>query len=148
MALTASSFRLMFPAFGDTTKYSDPMVTMWLDYATKRINVERWGELADTGVGLITAHTLVLEAQSVAQASAGAAPGGKVGVQTSKSVDGVSVSYDVSSATVAGAGHWNQTTYGTRFMELSRMMGAGPMQVGSDAVVNSVSAWYGPPLMP
>ena len=62
-------------------------------------------------------------------ASAGGIPGSSSGVQSSKSVDGVSVSYDTTVATVEGAGNLNLTTYGTRFAELRDMFGAGGLQL-------------------
>lgn len=123
------------------------MVAMWLSAALLTINVARWGELADLGVGLQTAHNLVLEAASNVSASRGRA-GGPVGIQTSKSAGGVSVSYDTSSSTEQGAGHWNQTTYGTRYYRMAKMMGAGGVQLGADASIDSVSAWSGPLMLP
>ena len=148
MALTAPTFRTLFPAFGNVVTYPDDMVTMWLAFMLKLINVERWGELADMGQGLGTAHHLALEARAIKDAERGAMPGGTVGILTSKSAGGVSAGYDVNASTEKNAGFWNQTTYGTRFYRYSRMMGAGPIQVGSDPAITSVSAWSGPPYMP
>lgn len=147
MSLTPATFRTLFPAFGSTAKYADPMVEMWLALAAKLINADRWGELADMGQGLITAHNLVLESTAQVSAQRGGNPGSQIGILTSKSAGGVSASYDASSSTEQGAGHWNQTTYGARYYRLSRMMGAGPIQVGGGDPV-SVSAWSGPMYFP
>ena len=63
-------------------------------------------------------------------AEAGRIPGSPVGVQTSKSLGGASVSYDASSALMQGAGQWNLTSYGTRFYQLMRIIGMGGTQSG------------------
>jgi hypothetical protein len=67
------------------------------------------------------------------------------GIVSSKSVDKVSVSYDTSGAMEAGAGHWNLTTYGTRYIRLVKLVGAGPLQIGgSSSTQYSAAAWAGP----
>lgn len=143
MAVTAASFRAAFPAFASTSKYPDAMVALWLPLAVGMVNAERWGDSTDLGVMLYAAHNLALEAQATADGVAGRSPGGRVGVLSSKGADGISAGYDVGTSTEQGAGHWNLTTYGTRFIRLSRMFGAGPLQVGTDGSATS-GAWYGP----
>jgi len=145
MTVTAATFRTTFPAFGDIVKYPDSMVGMWLSVAVKLVNAARWGTLTDFGVMLYSAHNLALEAQATAAGAHGRVPGGQVGVLSSKGADGLSAGYDVSSVTEQGAGYFNQTTYGTRFYRLSKMMGAGPLQIGTtDPAQASVAAWAGP----
>ena len=146
MTVTAASFRDTFPAFGDVTRYPDPMVEMWLGIAVLSINAAKWGDLADTGVSLYAAHNLALEAQSVKAATRGGVPGGSVGLLNSKAAGGVSAGYDTTSTTEKDAGHWNSTTYGTRYYRLSRLMGAGPVQVGVTVteVAAAEAAWPGP----
>lgn len=112
---------------------------------------------ADFAIELYVAHNLVLEKQAVDAAKAGGDPGTKVGVITSKSVGGVSVSYDVSSMTGEdGAGFWAQTTYGLRFWRLAKSVSAGPIQIGVGrppaaflffnnwGLTGSYNAWAGP----
>ena len=84
------------------------------------------------------------EAQATADGVAGRSPGGRVGVLSSKGADGISASYDVGTSTEKDAGHWNLTTYGTRFIRLSRMFGAGPLQVGPSLGDSAGGAWPGP----
>lgn len=149
MTVTVASFRVAFPVFTSTALYPDAQVQFWMDVAGQMINVDRWGALADLGVQLITAHNLILEAQANRVAArAGKVGGLSSGVMTSKSVDKVSASYDVSSATEKDAGHWNLTIYGTRYVRFARMMGAGALQVGvwdgSSAPVYPTQ-WAGPP---
>jgi len=150
MAVTSTSFRVAFPAFANPVKYPEPMVALWLDATVKLINAAKWGELADLGQQLMAAHYLALESQAVASATGSRMPGASVGILSSKSAQGVSAGYDVSTASEKDAGHWNMTTYGTRYYRLARMMGAGPVQVGvpsADDPTGSM-AWPGVMLPP
>lgn len=150
MTVTNASFRTAFPAFADTTKYPNPVVDMWLGVAVQSVNEGRWSTLTDIGVSLYLAHELTIEGLISQQAARGIAPTGRQGIQTSKSADGVSVSYDVSTTSEKDAGHWNTTVYGTRYYRMARMMGAGPIQVGATDPAQSISAfaWAGPPYLP
>lgn len=131
MTVTASSFREHFTAFASETDFPTPLVEYWLAIAVKLVNADRWGDLTDMGVELFAAHNLVLDRRANEEGAAGGSPGMSTGVASSKSVDKVSVSYDTSTGVEEGAGHWNLTIYGTRFVRFSRMMGAGPVQVGT-----------------
>jgi hypothetical protein len=150
MTVTAASFRVAFPAFANPVKFPAGMVDLWLSTAVKLINAAKWGDLADLGAQLMAAHYLALEAQAVNSATGARMPGASVGVLSSKSAQGVSASYDVSTATEKDAGHWNMTTYGTRYIRLARMMGAGPVQVGVPGTEDSENsiAWPGVTLPP
>lgn len=130
MTVTISSFRQTFPAFTDTATYTDAMITFWLDIANKALNVRRWGTLLDLGLSLYVAHNLVLEKQAGEAAAGGGDPGSSSGVISSESVDKASIAFDTARGTEEDAGHWNLTTYGTRFLRYSRMAGAGGIQVG------------------
>ena len=145
MTVTTTSFRAMFPEFSDTTTYSDPMVTAWLGVAVNFVNADKWGDQTDFGVMLYTAHRIALAAKAVAQAAGGQIPGQFSGILTSKGADGISASYDASKIALEGRGHWNLTTYGLQFSELSNLMGAGPVVVGADdgSCDTSISAWPG-----
>lgn len=101
--------------------------------------------LYDVGTELFVAHNLVLERQAAKAANRGAPPGVSRGAIGSESAGGASVSYDTSSGLLTDAGHWNLTTYGTRFVELVRLVGAGPVQVGwGHSPVGVGPAWPGP----
>lgn len=145
MAVTLVSFRQAFPAFASPVDYPEPMVTLWLDTATQLVNASRWGALTDLGVQLAAAHYLAIESKAAKSGQAGQTPGGSVGILTSKSAQGVSGSYDVSTATEKDAGHWNMTTYGLRFYRLAKLMGAGPLQIGAPGPgdVPAGHAWPG-----
>lgn len=147
MTTTVQSFRNSFPAFASSAVYPAGSVQFWLTFATLMLNADRWGEALDMGLCLFVAHNLVLEAKAEAEATAGGIPGATTGAVSGKSVDKVSINYDVASGIVADAGHWNLSIYGTRFIKLSRMMGAGPLMAlgtyqGNDAFADG--AYTGP----
>lgn len=149
MAVTPASFRSTFPEFTDSGRYPDPQIAFWITASVAQVNEARWGELTDLGVSLQVAHQLALST-STASGSPKSVPGTAVtGVVSSKSVGGVSVSYDTNSAIEEGGGHWNLTTYGTRYIRLARQIGAGPVEVNVPSVESvSATAWPGPYLSP
>ena len=129
MTVTSAQLRLDFPEFADTTAYPDTLVNMWLTVGASLVNADRWQELTNVGVELVTCHHLAMSARDQQAAMVGGVPGEVKGATASKSVDKVSVSYDTSSVTLADAGFWNATAYGVRFLSMSRMMGAGGLQI-------------------
>lgn len=134
--MTPTDFRAIFPEFGATI-YPDSLVTFWLSVAANLVDPTRWGALTNQGTALLTAHYLVLanEASQLSSAQAAASGagslGGVVGPETSKSVDGVSVTQDIGSVTIEGGGNFNRTQYGVQYVQLARMMGAGGMQINA-----------------
>lgn len=145
MTVTPASLRTDFPEFSDDAAYPDSGITFWLTLAGRLLNADRWGNLLDLGTSLFVAHHIVLERQAKRAADNGAAPGMTVGVINNKSVDKVTVGYDVSATLDPNAGHWNLTLYGIRFNGLVKMIGAGPLQVGVGyAPPLSGPAWPGP----
>ncbi|TDV39534.1 uncharacterized protein DUF4054 [Paraburkholderia caballeronis] len=127
--MNIAQFRQSFPEFADDATYPDPVVQIWLTVAVSLVNPLRWVELTDIGVGLVTAHHLALSIRDHKTAAVGGVPGQVAAPQTSKSVDKVSASYDTSAVTIDGAGFWNSTMYGIRYLTMARMMGAGGLQV-------------------
>ncbi len=152
MTVTASSFRQNFPAFSDTTKYPDTLVDFWIGINTNLINSDRWKDMTDFGIQLITAHELVLEAQGAKAAAIGGFPGTNTGTVNNRSADKLTVGYDSTVAAQKDAGHWNLTSYGTRYYRFAMMFGAGPIQVntpGCDPTPGmSGGAWPGPMVGP
>ena len=130
MTVTVSTFRADFTEFKDTVKYTDPDVGYYLRLALMMlVNPLRWGTMYDNGVELFMAHNLVLEAQAKNSAKTGAVPGVQTGVVSGKNVGPVGINYDAAAGLEPNAGHWNLTTYGTRFLNLARMVGSGGFQV-------------------
>jgi len=128
MSVTAASFRVNYPEFASTTVFPDAGVNYWLTVAALLLNVDRWYDALDLGTELFIAHHLVLEAQAAKTAAVGGVPGVGSGLVASKGVDKVNISYDTTSSIEEGAGHWNLTIYGTRFISLARMFGSGPVR--------------------
>jgi hypothetical protein len=124
-----ATFRQTFPEFNDPAVFTDDVLNFWAGLAASFINICRWGTAADYGIGLFISHHLVISIRDQDAAESGGEPGKVVGVLTSKAVDKVSASYDAGSVTNQDAGFWNMTTYGIRFYNMSRLMGAGGMQV-------------------
>jgi hypothetical protein len=128
--LTIEGFRQTFPAFRDPVNYPDEAIGFWINQAINfsPININRWGQFYDIGLRYYIAHNLALDRVSEITVSGGGAPVGS-GVANSKSVGGVSISYDVEFGSEEKAGHWNLTTFGTRFIRLLRMAGSAPVQL-------------------
>jgi len=127
--MNTKSFREKFTEFGDIERFPEPVVAFWLDVVNRMLPSDRWGDLLEVGTCLALAHHLVLSARDQGTAVAAKVPGAVVGVQTSKSVDTVSVSYDVGAVTLEGGGFWNMTSYGVRFLGMARMVGSGGVQL-------------------
>lgn len=150
MSVTESTFRATFSEFASSTTYPTPEVDFWLGLALKMMNADRWGDLLDYGQQLFVAHNLAIQFNAKANVDVGQAPGQVIGAITNASVDKVSYTRDASSIMLPDAGHWNLTTYGIRYKQLVRMIGAGPLQIGvpspTDPNVGSVAGWPGPSL--
>lgn len=144
MTVTATSFRAAFPAFKDPATYTDPEIAFWIAFALLRHNTERWGDLLDMGVQLFVAHNLSLEYNALAAQTSGQGAGAVVGILTSVNADGVSWARSAPQTRVDD-GHWALTSYGMRWREMARMMGAGGLQIGvpSPNDLAPGSAWPG-----
>lgn len=108
-----------YPEFSDASEYSQPVVETTIAVCSKLVNAERWGDLTEHGIGLLTAHYMVLSNMD----------GSVKGILTSKSVDNVAATMDVSHIQTLGAGHYNASSYGILFYQLAKMFGAGGIQV-------------------
>ncbi|PQL06084.1 DUF4054 domain-containing protein [Pantoea ananatis] len=127
---TVADFRRDFPQFADEAKFPDFQITFRLNLADHLLNENVTGrELFPYFTGLFVAHYLVLFAADRRASLKGGAGGSTNGVQASKSVDKVSVSYDTGSTLNADAGFWNNSRYGAEFWQLIMMFGAGGRQL-------------------
>ncbi|MBK0062156.1 MULTISPECIES: DUF4054 domain-containing protein [unclassified Acinetobacter] len=133
--ITESSFHEAMPMFADTVEYPSFQFNFYLTLGKKLLPVSRWGDpkdpdsLIDFGLTLFIAHYLTLYKRAMDAASIGGDAGKVVGNETSKSVDSVAKSMDVSGVINTDAGHWNMTTFGIQFYELMMMAGAGGIQL-------------------
>lgn len=129
MTVTAASFRADFPEFASLVSFPDAQVSFWIALAGKLHAADRWGDLLDYGIELFVAHNLSIAARDAKAAATGGVGGGASGLLSAKAVDKVSASYDTGAVTIANAGNWNLTTYGTRYIQLAGMIGAGGVQL-------------------
>jgi hypothetical protein len=129
MTFDVALFRKQFPEFADTVQYPTPMVDFWSGIASQQVNQNKWCEMWVTGVSLYTAHELVIAQQSAKAAKQGGVAGTSGGIANTKTVGSVTVGYDATSTTEKDAGYWNRTTYGIQFIRLTRIFGAGVIQL-------------------
>ena len=133
--INESSFRESMPMFADVNEYPSFQFNFYLNLGKKLLPVSRWGDpndpdgLIDYGLTLFIAHYLTLYKRGIDAASIGGDSGKVIGNETSKSVDSVSKSMDVSGVLITDAGHWNMTTFGIQFYDLMMMAGAGGIQL-------------------
>lgn len=128
--LTAQHMRDRFPVFEDDSRFPEISMQYYLDLAFASLNRTRWGQWFEMGQLWFAAHFLVLEDQDNQALLAGRPIGvSGAGSITSKSVGSASISYDTQSVLEDGAGHWNSTSYGRRYIRQSRLAGAGGIQL-------------------
>jgi hypothetical protein len=137
--ITAAQFRALLPEFADSSKFTDEAIDVWLIVATAQLNTTRWGSLYNLGLALFAAHNIVLGRFCTLQALRGGVPGmGGFGLIGSKSINGVSISYNTNLAALQDGGDFNLTLYGIRFLGFARMVGSGGVLIlGTDAAQTS-----------
>ena len=125
--MTVDQFRELFPSFSDETIYTDAMIQFWLTQVVVNppIDEVRWGQFYNLGIMLWVAHNLMYMANAGKLASTGTMG---PGMATSKSVNGVSVGYDLGFGQEMNAGWYGTTPYGNQFLYYLRLAGAGPIQ--------------------
>lgn len=126
-----SEFRADYPEFSDPQTFSDPVLNRWATVASNLLDCNRWGDLIGFGTGLFIAHQLAMRQMNLKAAAAGGNPGQINGPVASKSVKGVSVSYDPSAITIKDGGNFNATSYGRDFLRYGAQLGAGPIVIGA-----------------
>jgi len=132
MTVTVASFRGDLPEFTDPQVYPNAMINRYITLGVAFQNSFRWDPaIIDYGTELFVAHNCVLDARNSAASAAGGIPGTVQGVQASKGVDRVNVTYDTAAVTLENGSFWNMTTYGIRFLQLARQYGSGGLQVGT-----------------
>ncbi|MEB0790625.1 DUF4054 domain-containing protein [Citrobacter portucalensis] len=128
---TSDQFRTDFPEFANTSVYSDSLIGMYLAQADCLLNQDVFGCQFVAVVELYVAYFAEIRGKVIAAATRN---GGSVntnvgGMLTSKSVDKVSASYDVSGGINPDAGFWNDNWYGRQFYWWWSMSGAGGRQL-------------------
>jgi hypothetical protein len=127
--LTPAKFRQDFVTFTNPRDYPDETIAFWINIALNQgpLDANRWGNLILLGQELFVAHMLTLEKQNQLQTRRGRAALA-IGPAVSRSVGGVSVSYDLSGAYSDDAGFWNLSSYGQRYWYFLNQAGMGPVQ--------------------
>lgn len=120
-------FRETYPEF-DPNVYPDGQVTNFLIQGTYLLDPGVWGGMYGPGIMLFAAHNLALSRRNSILAASGGLLG-STGVTSSKSVGGVSVSYDNSLSRSGMAGPYNLTTYGQQLFYWMRIFGVGAVQL-------------------
>ena len=134
-AVTSQEFLAIYPQFSGV---SADFLTMTLARANAAIQEARWHGDRKFAVCLYVAHFCTLWLQTYLTVGQGETPNpGAVGSMgeskeaTSKSVDGVSISYGASDAIsdLNGYGAWKTTKYGIQLAQMAKMHGAGMMVI-------------------
>lgn len=121
--INAATFRAIYPVFFDLTMYPPEAVDFWIADATQRLNPLVWANLLNQGIYLYVAHKLQLGRMMFLN------PNGGFGLVSSKSIGGVSIAYNTTLHTLANAGAFGLTIYGTEFLQLARLVGIGGVQL-------------------
>ncbi len=129
MAVDTCEFKKVFPEFVDDNQYPPAQIEYWGSIAELRLNADRWGNLLTHGKYLFVAHNIALSKQAQDSADRGSSVLQSTGLIASKSVGGVSVSYDTSATKIENAGNFNLTRYGRDFIQLARIVGIGGLQL-------------------
>lgn len=144
--MTVGQFRIDYPAFADAGRFPDAEIQYWINMACSppnsgyAVNPERWGQFFTLGLNLFVAHNLAVADMMIQRAGppgVGTGPGGRFGftplvgsgIASSRSVNGVSVSYDNSLGMEANAGWWGLTPWGNQYLYYLRLAGSAPVHL-------------------
>lgn len=129
---TLEQFYAFYPQFKD--QVPEVVAQTFLNLALCNISKARWNCSWEVAIALFIAHFLTLYTQTcgttenpITDLSAGLTKG----IATSKSVDGVSVSYDLSAvlSDTTSWGAYQLTQYGVQLLTLARLLGKGGVYV-------------------
>lgn len=135
---TVDDFKKIYPQFWKGKKPLVPVevIDMYVQLAAACVKKARYHDMWKHCMCLFVAHFLTLYMQTMvdpefADARAVAAAGQTKGLMTSKSVDGVSASYDFSAVLqdLDGWAAWKLTAFGAQFATLAKAYGMGGMRV-------------------
>ena len=129
VTITADIFVGNFPEFGNTARFPPTQISFWLNQAYAQLDACRWDTALDYGAQLFAAHNLVLSDRAAQAAAKDASIGDAANPVQTKTVGGVTVTFDTTAGSIEGAGQWNATSYGQRFYALMRGISAGPQLI-------------------
>lgn len=113
MTISITNFRIRFPEFVST---GDDRIQLFLDDGILILNESYWGDKYELGVYYYAAHELSL---SEKMAAGGGSSGGQV---SSRSVDGVSISYTTRAADSDKEAYYAMTPYGLKYWSLLKSL--------------------------
>lgn len=122
-----ADFLAAYPQFN--TLVPNAILDQFVVLANSMVFFDRWGDNWPFAMGLVIAHFSTLYLQSTpangASAQTVANAGKTVGLESSKAVDGLSISYDfaTTAGNMKGWDTWKATTFGTQFAGLARLIG-------------------------
>lgn len=137
---TIADFIAFYPQFGGytTPEEGDPAWTgdipeavlqMYVNLASACLAQERWCDMWGVGMAFFIAHFATLYLQSMtpegASTSQVASAGIAKGTIVSKSVGGVSVSYQSAVSDINGWAAWKLTVFGQQLVTMARLVGMG-----------------------
>lgn len=114
MTIDPASFKIRFPEFDSV---DDTRIQLFLDDAEVILNPVFWGDKYDMGQAYLAAHFLVIGTNSEAGSTS---PSSGV---ASKSVDGVSISYNNPTPNSEADAYYLSTSYGQRYLALRKTLG-------------------------
>lgn len=133
---TLDDFYANYPAYRPDNGLVEPaIIHMYLELANACLQESRWRSYWKVAMGWFIAHFLTLYLQSTTNADSPAAQvinaGQARGLQSSKSVGDVSVSYDFSTAMndLDGWAAWKLTIYGQQLATAAKLVGKGGMYI-------------------
>lgn len=126
-SFTPGDFFAFYPQFEGVI--DQRILAQFIAMATAVVKKTRWHEQWEFGMNLFVAHFTTLYLQTLSGACAGSAgviaAAQAKGLQTSKSVGDVSVSYDPNVVTddLEGWAQWKLTAYGIQYASLAKLLG-------------------------
>ena len=137
---TVDDFKALYPQFWDknlgTPYIPQEAIDLYVKFAHACVNIARYRSAWRMCMGLFIAHFVTMYMQTLvnpefADPRVVAAAGQTKGLMASKSVDGVSASYDFSYVMqdLDGWAAWKLTAYGVQFASLAKVYGMGGMRV-------------------
>lgn len=121
---TNVTFLNFFPQFKE--KVPDEVLKSFINLANANINIARYKSFWNMAMNFYVAHFLTIYISECQRLGANS-----VGMITSKSVDGISVSYDTASIMndLDGWGGYKQTSFGIQFATIAKLAGLGGIYV-------------------
>ena len=117
MSVDPASFKIRFKEFACEP---DAQIQVFIDDSIVILNEAFWAIKYDLGVSYLTAHFLALSKRSEAGSTTSVPTSGPI---SSKSVDGVSVSYASYNVQDVDESFYMSTPYGQRYLQLRSNLG-------------------------